>query len=508
MNHGIWEILDPNFRPPPPGTDAHKLFKHQSTFLYNVFQLIMDGSRKSEGLNKQMKTPLTKIHETITEPVEIHTTQSKKSVNTNNPTPNKRVGFKNNNHQQGKRILINNLEESISHTQEGILVNTLEESLIPKDSNMTIDNEKDLLDLEWDSMYDDTGSIKDKSHDYSRSIVPYDVSRRFGQMNLDRSADVRTIMSSSDTRDFIPSPELINEDLLWNNPSPITVNTGSVSSTDDTILMGTPNIKPIFASSSSDKSNDDVRAMNKSMREISTSIDNVMDSYAMLGKSVQSESTSGEVSPISGIDDRKPSPDKDSSSKKGAQKSMNKEELCDIIQQTVDHNQKLKRKPYMLKKRASLPNRIKKYTTRLVPGGRALAKSTRSLESKLNRTVSMTKLKYLVTKMEHRSKKGALIDRGANGGVAGQDVRVIAKSDRSVNITGIDNHEMKNIPIGTIGAVVMSQRGKVIAVMHQYAIAGKGRTIHSCAQLEHYENKVDDKSIKVGGKQLITTLDG
>ena len=110
--------------------------------------------------------------------------------------------------------------------------------------------------------------------------------------------------------------------------------------------------------------------------------------------------------------------------------------------------------------------------------------------------------------MEHRSKKGALIDRGANGGVAGQDVRVIAKSDSSVNITGIDNHEMKNIPIGTVGTVVMSQRGEVIAIMHQYAIAGKGRTIHSCAQLEHYKNKVDDKSIKVGGKQLIMTLDG
>ena len=80
-------------------------------------------------------------------------------------------------------------------------------------------------------------------------------------MNLDRSADVRTIMSTSDTRDFIPSPdqeELINEDLIWGNPSPITVNTGSVSSTDATALMGTPNIRPIFASSSSDESNDDV----------------------------------------------------------------------------------------------------------------------------------------------------------------------------------------------------------------------------------------------------------
>ena len=53
----------------------------------------------------------------------------------------------------------------------------------------------------------------------------------------------------------------------------------------------------------------------------------------------------------------------------------------------------------------------------------------------------------------------------------------------------------------------MSQCQEVIAIMHQYAIAGKGKTIPSYAQLEHYKNKVNDKSIKVGGKQLITTLD-
>ena len=75
--------------------------------------------------------------------------------------------------------------------------------------------------------------------------------------------------------------------------------------------------------------------------------------------------------------------------------------------------------------------------------------------------------------MEHRSQKGALIDRGANSGAAGQDVRIITKLELSVNITGIDNHEMKNIPIGTVGGVVMSQHGEVTAIMQQYAIAGR-----------------------------------
>jgi hypothetical protein len=55
---------------------------------------------------------------------------------------------------------------------------------------------------------------------------------------------------------------------------------------------------------------------------------------------------------------------------------------------------------------------------------------------------------------------------------------------------------------------VKLQRGEVITVMNQYAYTGKGKTIHSSGQLEWYKQEVDDKSIKVGGKQRIKTLDG
>jgi hypothetical protein len=49
----------------------------------------------------------------------------------------------------------------------------------------------------------------------------------------------------------------------------------------------------------------------------------------------------------------------------------------------------------------------------------------------------------------------------------------------------------------------------VIAILHQYVYTGKGKTIHSCGQLEWYKNDVDDKSIKVpGGLQRIQTNDG
>ena len=56
--------------------------------------------------------------------------------------------------------------------------------------------------------------------------------------------------------------------------------------------------------------------------------------------------------------------------------------------------------------------------------------------------------------------------------------------------------------------MVQTQRGSVVCIMHQYAIYGKGKTIHSSPQLEHFGNLVDDKSRKVGGKQRITTLEG
>ena len=96
---------------------------------------------------------------------------------------------------------------------------------------------------------------------------------------------------------------------------------------------------------------------------------------------------------------------------------------------------------------------------------------------------------YVVSLIASRSNKNSLIDRGANGGVAGSNVRTISINDRSVSITGIDNHEMSNIPIGTVGSVVYCQHGEVIAIMPQYVITGKGCTIHSSTQFKHYKIK-------------------
>ena len=106
-------------------------------------------------------------------------------------------------------------------------------------------------------------------------------------------------------------------------------------------------------------------------------------------------------------------------------------------------------------------------------------------------------------------KKEALVDRGANGGICGNDVRVISKTGRTVDVQGIDIHQIVDIPIVTAGAVISTQRGYVVLIMHQYAHVGHGKSIHSCGQMEMFGNDVNDKSMKVsGGLQRILTQDG
>ena len=100
------------------------------------------------------------------------------------------------------------------------------------------------------------------------------------------------------------------------------------------------------------------------------------------------------------------------------------------------------------------------------------------------------------------------MDRGANGGLAGSDMRVIYKPHRKINISGIDNHEVTGLDVATAATLLNTSLGKVIGIFNEYAYLGKGSSIHSSGQLEWFKTLVDEKSIKVGGTQLITTLDG
>jgi hypothetical protein len=58
-------------------------------------------------------------------------------------------------------------------------------------------------------------------------------------------------------------------------------------------------------------------------------------------------------------------------------------------------------------------------------------------------SVHTTCIEYKVSShKEHHSISPSLIDRGANGGVAANNVRIIFKTNRTVEIKGIDNHNV------------------------------------------------------------------
>ena len=101
-----------------------------------------------------------------------------------------------------------------------------------------------------------------------------------------------------------------------------------------------------------------------------------------------------------------------------------------------------------------------------------------------------------------------LVDHGANGGLAGSDMRVIHRTYRKINIQGIDNHDVTGVDVVTAATLLNTSQGKVIGIFNEYAYLGKGSSIHSSGQLEWFKTNVDGKSVKVGGTQLITTLDG
>ena len=124
-----------------------------------------------------------------------------------------------------------------------------------------------------------------------------------------------------------------------------------------------------------------------------------------------------------------------------------------------------------------------------------------------HREVSMANIVYRTSQHRH-VRKGALVDRGANGGIAGEDVKVVCAVDSQVDIQGIDDHRMINIPLVTAEGLTHTQRGPVILVFHQFANTGKGKSILSSAQMEHFGITVDDRAIAVGGTQCITTPRG
>ena len=106
-----------------------------------------------------------------------------------------------------------------------------------------------------------------------------------------------------------------------------------------------------------------------------------------------------------------------------------------------------------------------------------------------------------------QAKHGSLVHRGANGGLAGSDVRILSTSPRKCTVTGIDNHEIPGLDLVQCAALVQTIHGIVNLIMNEYPYYGRGYSIYSSGQIKWYTNTVDDKSVQVGGQQRIATID-
>ena len=100
-----------------------------------------------------------------------------------------------------------------------------------------------------------------------------------------------------------------------------------------------------------------------------------------------------------------------------------------------------------------------------------------------------------------QAKHGSLVDRGANDGFAGSDVRVLSRFSIKCTVTGIDSHELQGLDVVQCAVLVETSHGIVNLIMNEYACYGKGYTIHSSGQIEWFKNSVDDRSVQVGGNK-------
>ena len=113
---------------------------------------------------------------------------------------------------------------------------------------------------------------------------------------------------------------------------------------------------------------------------------------------------------------------------------------------------------------------------------------------------------YLFQHANHTNQQ--LVDHGANEGLAGPDMRCIHRTYRKIKIQDIDNHEVDDLDVVTAATLLNTPQGKVTGIFNEYAYLWKGSSIHSSGQLEWLQTHVHETSVKVGGTQLINTLDG
>jgi hypothetical protein len=93
--------------------------------------------------------------------------------------------------------------------------------------------------------------------------------------------------------------------------------------------------------------------------------------------------------------------------------------------------------------------------------------------------------------------------------MSGSDVRILHQTKSIVDVNGIANQSVTNLPLCTVAGLIETHKGPIIGIFNQYAHYGTGNTVHSVNQMRHFGLKVDETPRTFGhGKQCIQTPDG
>jgi mRNA-degrading endonuclease HigB of HigAB toxin-antitoxin module len=71
--------------------------------------------------------------------------------------------------------------------------------------------------------------------------------------------------------------------------------------------------------------------------------------------------------------------------------------------------------------------------------------NTININGKVYRAVNM--ITYLIKNVNHDHTGYSLIDCGANGGVLGNDIRILNKTLRTISLTGLNNHQVTDLEL-------------------------------------------------------------
>ena len=107
------------------------------------------------------------------------------------------------------------------------------------------------------------------------------------------------------------------------------------------------------------------------------------------------------------------------------------------------------------------------------------------------------KTSFIFTKAKTNASLHQLIDRGANGCLAGSGRRVLNCTRYKIYIVGSDIHGLTRLDVVTASSLLDTNQGKAISIFNEYAFLGKENSIHSPDQMEYFKTRVDDKPIKL-----------